>query len=377
MKKIKFSKSLIPLKKGFKPPFRGAAGTVLTLIFLFSFFPQSSAQFKGDLCIIKSEFIYQPQDVPFPSCHASTIIQNGKGLMAAWFGGTREKNPDVGIWVSIYKKGTWSRPVEVANGIQHKDKRYPCWNPVLYNSGKQILLFYKTGPSPSEWWGELKISDDSGKTWSRASRLPEDIIGPVKNKPVLLANGRLICPSSTENAGWRLHMEFTADNGRTWERTPALNERQKGAIQPSILVHPDGKIQLLCRSNVSKILSAWSDDYGRTWSELSPVSLPNPNSGIDAVTLKDGRHIVVYNHLKSGRNCLNIAISDDGINWKAAALLENDQKGTEFSYPAVIQTNDNMVHVTYTWNRKQIKHVVIDPGKITPGPVLTDEWPSQ
>jgi predicted neuraminidase len=105
--------------------------------------------------------------------------------------------------------------------------------------------------------------------------------------------------------------------------------------------------------------------------------LPNPNSGIDAVTLKDGSHIVVYNHLKSGRNCLNVAISDDGINWKAAALLENDQKGAEFSYPAVIQTNDNMVHVTYTWNRKQIKHVVIDPAKIIPGPVVTDEWPLQ
>jgi len=337
----------------------------------------TSAQFKGDQCIVKSEFIYQPQDVPFPSCHASTIIQNGKGLMSAWFGGTREKNPDVGIWISIYRKGTWSKPEEVANGIQYKDKRYPCWNPVLYNAGKQILLFYKTGPSPSEWWGELKTSDDSGKTWSRASRLPEDIIGPVKNKPVLLPNGYLICPSSTEDEGWRLHMEFTNDNGLTWERTAALNELQTGAIQPSILVHRDGKIQLLCRSTVSKILTAWSDDYGRTWSELTPGSLPNPNSGIDAVTLNDGRHIVVYNHLKSGRNSLNVAISDDGINWKAAALLENDQKGTEFSYPAVIQTNDNMVHITYTWNRKQIKHVVIDPANIMPGPVLTDEWPMQ
>lgn len=172
-------------------------------------------------------------------------------------------------------------------------------------------------------------------------------------------------------------MEFTNDNGLTWERTAALNELQTGAIQPSILVHRDGKIQLLCRSTVSKILTAWSDDYGRTWSELTPGSLPNPNSGIDAVTLNDGRHIVVYNHLKSGRNSLNVAISDDGINWKAAALLENDQKGTEFSYPAVIQTNDNMVHITYTWNRKQIKHVVIDPANIMPGPVLTDEWPMQ
>ncbi|MCX6334081.1 MAG: exo-alpha-sialidase [Bacteroidia bacterium] len=345
------------------------------MFFLLSWLSQVNAQFKGEQCITRSEFIYQPQDVPFPSCHASTIIQNGKGLMAAWFGGTREKDPDVGIWVSRYLNGKWTKPVEVADGIQYKGKRYPCWNPVLYNSGKEILLFFKVGPSPSEWWGEMKTSGDRGKTWSRAYRLPEDIIGPVKNKPVLLDNGYLICPSSTENEGWRVHMEFTADNGLTWERTLALNDGITGAIQPALLVHDSGKIQLLCRSKVSKILTAWSDDYGRTWSELTPTSLPNPNSGIDAVSLKDGRFILVYNHLDRGRNMLNVAVSDDGINWKPAALLENDQKGTEFSYPAVIQTDDGLVHITYTWNRKQIKHAVIDPARIVTASLLSGDWP--
>lgn len=366
-------------------PFQGGRGVkeVTEKLLLFScilllFNPLIAlSQFKGENCILKSEFIYQPGDVPFPSCHASTIIQNGKGLVAAWFGGTAEKNPDVGIWISRYLKGKWTKPVEVADGIQHKDKRYPCWNPVLYNTGKEILLFYKVGPSPSTWWGELKISDDSGKTWSRAYRLPEDIIGPVKNKPVLLKNGYLLCPSSTENEGWRVHMEFTSDNGLTWERTPALNDRKTGAIQPSILFHKDGSIQMLCRSTVSKILTSWSEDNGRTWSELTPLSLPNPNSGIDAVTLKDGRHLLIYNHLNKGRYFLNTAISDDGLEWNAAALLENEKQGNEFSYPAVIQTNDGLVHITYTWNRKQIKHVVLDPDKIISRPFQNDEWPAE
>jgi predicted neuraminidase len=349
----------------------------VVICILISSLQIASGQYKGEQCIVKSEFIYQPEDVPFPSCHASTIIQNGKGLMAAWFGGTAEKNPDVGIWISKYLKGKWTKPVEVADGVQHKDKRYPCWNPVLFDTGKEILLFYKVGPSPSTWWGELKISDDSGKTWSRGYRLPEDIIGPVKNKPVLLNNGYLLCPSSTENEGWRVHMEFTADNGLTWERTPALNERNTGAIQPSILFHKDGSIQMLCRSTVSKILTSWSEDNGRTWSELTSTSLPNPNSGIDAVTLKDGRQLLIYNHLNKGRYSLNAAISDDGLVWNAAALLENEKQGTEFSYPAVIQTNDGLVHVTYTWNRKQIKHVVLDPEKITSRPFQNDEWPAE
>ena len=77
----------------------------------------------------RAEFIYQT--APFPECHASTIEETPNGLIAAWFGGSREKGPDVGIWISRCEKGSWTPPVEVANGIQHKTKRYPCWNPVL------------------------------------------------------------------------------------------------------------------------------------------------------------------------------------------------------------------------------------------------------
>jgi predicted neuraminidase len=344
------------------------------LIFLIPFLVVSS-QYKGDKCIVGSEFIFSVADVTFPSCHASTIIQNGKELIAAWFGGTAERNPDVGIWVSRYTDGKWIKPVEVADGVQNDSTRYPCWNPVLYNTGKEVLLFYKVGPSPSEWWGELKTSSDGGRTWSHAGHLPEGIIGPVKDKPVLLKGGILLCPSSTENDGWRVHMEFTSDHCITWERTAALNDKSIEIIQPTALIYPSGEIRILCRSRQSQILTSVSEDDGHTWSSFTSSGLPNPNSGIDALTLADGRYLVVYNHLTSGRNMLNVAISDDGKNWKAAVLLENDQKGAEFSYPAIIQLDDMMVHITYTWNRKQIKHVIIDPAKIIPVPFLNGSWP--
>jgi predicted neuraminidase len=347
---------------------------LLSIVILFGFIALSGQE-NSDRCIIKSEFIFQPGDVPFPSCHASTIAQNGKTLVAAWFGGSRERNPDVCIWESRFEKGAWTKPEMIADGVQYKGKRYPCWNPVLTRWGKTLLLFYKVGPSPSEWWGELKRSFDGGRTWSEAFRLPEGIIGPVKDKPVLLDNGYLLCPSSTEDKGWSLHMEFTHDGGLTWERTDALNDTsQFEAIQPTILVHKE-KLQLLCRSTMGKILTSWSEDKGRTWSALTPTTLPNPNSGIDAVSLKDGRCLVVYNHLVKGRNFLNAAVSDDGLTWKAAFTIENDLKGKEFSYPAVILTDDGLVHITYTWNRKQIKHVVVDPSKITGLPFINGEWP--
>ena len=151
--------------------------SILLILLLVLFHTASSDDpWKGDNCIIKSEFIWKTGDITAPSCHASTIISTSDGLLAAWFGGTEEGNKDVGIWVSSYINGTWSKPVEAANGIQNKLWRYPCWNPVLYNSGSKVLLFYKVGSSPSTWWGMLMTSDDEGRTWSESVRLPKNIL---------------------------------------------------------------------------------------------------------------------------------------------------------------------------------------------------------
>ncbi len=308
--------------------------------------------------IESASFIYE--SAPFPSCHASTLVETPQGIAAAWFGGTHEKHPDVAIWLSFHQNGSWSKPMEVANGIQANGKRFPTWNPVLFQMpGKELILFYKVGPAPDEWWGALKRSSDGGKSWSAEELLPKDIYGPIKNKPVLLADGTLICPSSSEDHDWRVHMEFTKDGGRTWTRTEALNDGvTTSAIQPSILKLPGGKLQLVCRSENDYVLQATSTDQGKNWTALKPTTLLNPNSGIDAVTLQDGRHVLVYNNTKKGRSPLNVAISSDGQNWQDIAILENEPNG-EFSYPAVIQSADGKIHITYTWKRKKIKHVVM------------------
>ncbi|AUD05793.1 sialidase family protein [Spirosoma pollinicola] len=330
--------------------------------------PRLFAQ-QSNPAILKREFIYE--QAPFPECHASTIAQTPQGLVAAWFGGTHERNPDVGIWVSSRSETSWTAPVEVATGVQPDGKRLPCWNPVLFQVPKgELILFYKVGPSPSTWWGLLKRSKDNGKTWSEAERLPEGIAGPIKNKPVLLPSGVLLCPTSSEDHNWRVHFEQTSDWGKTWQKTAAINDGvEDGAIQPSVLFHPNGQLQALCRSQKSGFIAeTWSKDGGKTWSPLQKTSLPNPNSGTDAVTLKDGRQVLVYNPVaptpgKSGgpRTPLDVAISDDGKTWKTLAVLENEPG--EYSYPAVIQTADGLVHVTYTWKRQRIRHVVIDPKK--------------
>lgn len=333
----------------------------------------------GDGPLLLSELIYPENDTPTPQCHASTIVETSDGLVAAWFGGTHEKNPDVCIWVSRRDSRGWSRPVKVADGVQSETLRHPCWNPVLFQlPGEPLSLFYKVGPSPREWWGMVKTSRDHGQTWSDARKLGEDpalgeknenLIGPVKNKPIRRKDGVLMCASSTEHDRWRVHFELSKDGGRTWQVIGPINDGRKfGAIQPSVLTYADGRMQILCRTQQGVVGQSWSKDGGRTWSDITATPLPNPNAGTDAATLADGRQLVVYNHtvrggkFPSSRNMLNVALSQDGTAWETVLTLERDRG--EYSYPAVIQTTDGKVHITYTWKRRSVKHAIIDPAKL-------------
>jgi predicted neuraminidase len=228
----------------------------------------------------------------------------------------------------------------------------------------------------------MMLSYDRGRTFRDRRRLPEGIDGPVRCKPVLIDDGkRLICGSSTENDGWTVHFEsITLERGMpagTWDRVGPINRKDEfNAIQPTILSHRDGRLQALCRTQESVISSTHSEDGGKTWTKLAPIDLPNPNAGIDAVSLTDGRHLLIYNHLTSGqsgwgrRGMLNLAVSEDGIVWRKVGILEQEEK-SEFSYPAMIQTRDGLVHITYTWKRQRIKHVVVDPVKMQVGDVLS------
>ncbi|HTY89496.1 MAG TPA: sialidase family protein [Candidatus Acidoferrum sp.] len=326
--------------------------------------------------LVKSEFIFT--NAPFPSCHASTLAETKSGLVAAWFGGTRERDPDVCIYVARNTNGHWSVPVEAANGVGFATNRLPCWNPVLFQpKSGPLLLFYKVGPSPATWWGMMMTSADDGQTWSKPVRLPDGILGPIKNKPLQLTNGDILCGSSTEgDGGWRVHFERTGDGGKTWQATPAVNNgKEIGAIQPSLLFHPGGRLEAVGRTRQGRVFQIWSDDGGRTWGKMTLLELPNPDSGTDAVTLKDGRQLLVYNHNtrdrteNKGRSPLNVALSEDGIRWRPVAVLEDDPHAPNgFAYPAVIQTGDGLVHITYTWKRQRIKHVVLDPAALEPRP---------
>jgi predicted neuraminidase len=311
-----------------------------------------------DDSIIREGFLFEK--APFKSCHASTIVETINGdLLCAYFGGDKEGAKNVGIYLSRFSNQKWSKPILIAKDEYQR----PCWNPVLYTfPDGECLLFYKVGPSPATWSGVLMRSFDNGHTWNKKENLPAGIFGPIKNKPIL-KDEALICGSSVESyQRWGCYCEITYDRGKTWIKSAPINLKDDyfGIIQPTILPIDDSKLLLLARTKASGfIATAKSLDSGVTWTNVKLTSLLNPNSGIDATRLKDGSLLLVYNNSKTERFPLNLAVShDNGKNWEDVLILENDDG--EFSYPAIIQTSDNFVVITYTWNRCRIKEVVIN-----------------
>src|SRR5690606_35370413 len=350
---------------------------------------QSEKETKHRAGIVLEEFLFTKAE--FPSCHSATIVElPNKELLCTYFGGTYERHPDVEIRLQRKKlDGTWTPPVSVAHGIQPDGERFPTWNPVLFQPrGGDLMLYYKVGPSPKEWWGEFITSKDNGHTWSQPQRLEGNLLGPIKNKPIQLSNGTLLSGSSDENGGWKAYVERRTDGGKSWSFIGPLNDGKKmAAIQPTVLTHADGSIQMRSRTNTSgeeRITETWSRDGGLTWSAMRWTTLPNNNSGLDAVTLQDGRHLLIYNHATreqegmghKGRGVLNLAVSKDGKTWEAALMLDYiDEPEKQYSYPSIIQTTDGLVHIVYTWHRERIKHVVVDPNQLETFPIVDGKWP--
>lgn len=317
----------------------------------------------------------------FEEVHASTIEETADGtLLAAWFGGRAEGEDDVEIWLARKEKGgTWSDPRAMTD---YPDD--PCWNPVLFRVGDRIRLYFKVGPSPREWVGAFVESTDDGETWGGVQYLAAGRIGPVRSKPILLSDGTILAGSSVEAgyddgtpgdapyrswAGW---VERSTDGGATWSVHGPIGVpgENYGVIQPTLWETEEGHVRMLLRSTdrIGRVVTSLSTDGGRTWSPGRRTELPNPNSAVDAVKLRDGRVVLAYNHSApdawpSGRNELHLAVSaDDGRSWSDPVLVEEGDG--EFSYPAIIQGADGQLHLTYTWRRDRIRHLRLDPSAL-------------
>lgn len=343
---------------------------VLHILLCLVTLPAASFAVPAGSADIVKEFVYT--SAPFPSAHASTLVQLENGdILAAWFGGTHENAPDVAIWGARRTSTGWSKPFLLV-----REPNVACWNPVLFETRDgRLWLYYKFGRNAREWSGARLVSTDEGRTWAAPEHLAAGLLGPIKDKPLVLEDDSIVSGTSVESySTWAAWVDRSIDQGKTWHKfgpitvpnrlmpslppvEPSLKpgaEHVTGIIQPAIVRLGKKHLRLYARStqDIGRICAADSYDDGVTWTEAHPLDLPNPNSGIDAIGLRDGRVVLVYNNTTTGRSPLNLAVSKDGEHFTMFQTLESDPG--EYSYPAIIQGRDSNVYITYTWQRKRI-----------------------
>lgn len=310
---------------------------------------------SAGLRVVEYESIY---NFSIPSAHAATLAQTEDGtLVCAFFGGPAEKSPDTAIFIARKRPGgKWTRPTEIANGKFGKDKRTAAWNPVLFVDGKHIYLFYKLGDSPRTWEGFVKVSADNGKTWGMQFKLDDGLIGPTKNKPIKFRD-KIIMPSSREfhaSFGWSSCFEIVQlDNIRQIKVPGSIFY---GAIQPAVVRLQDGTLKAFMRSRCGYVCQSSSKD-GITWSAAERTEIPNPNSGLDAIALKDGKIALACNPTEKDRNEMALFISSNGgQTWEK--VFSKKRKYPQ-EYPSIIESRDGKIHLIYTRNR-HISHIVLE-----------------
>ena len=318
-------------------------------------------------------------------CHASTLVKLRKGgLMCCWFSGSHEGEADVAIYGARRVDDTgWSAPVKLADGADAN------WNPVLfYREDGTLLLFYKQGQQIASWRTLVMESADDGVSWSEPAELvPGDVSGgrgPVRNKPIRLASGRVLAGASTEHGIWQAFADISDDDGRTWRKSSpveianleySVGEKTaesdiavsaqsfygRGVIQPSLWQSADGGVHMLLRSSEGFVYKADSADEGESWTAAYPLTLPNNNSGLDLVRLEDGSLLLVCNPVAANwgtRSPLSLFISEDeGTNWTKLGDLETEK--AEYSYPAIIMVGED-VYLSYTYKRENIAVVRVN-----------------
>lgn len=331
---------------------------------------------KNEVVIV--ETILSPSNNSF-DCHSSSILALNKNkLITAWKGGPGngkcniDMKNKVGIWITHGDSHAWEAPRLVIEAIDSV-----CWSPVLSKGPEnEILLFYRKGPNPRELKHFIKRSYDEGLTWSNEEELPKGVLAPT-SKPILLDN-HLICPTSLEIGEIQDNDKSTACfieifSKNKWGPSTSIQIPGKpfGALGPSLFYLNDHLV-MLCRDRSNKIgLEGWiwfskSFDHGVTWQHFKKTNLPNPDSGICALSLPNGKALVIYNHSHTHRKPLNIAISNDGENWQPILTLE-DNNG---EFPTATIDNEGFLHITYAYitpgkEQRVIKYVKIDTSKLT------------
>ncbi len=304
----------------------------------------------------------------FPRCHCSVIQELNNGdLLVGYYAGEDEARPDA-AWV-LARRGPGASGFDDLSIVADTPGK-PEGNGILFeNGGGELLLIYGTmhgnlsgQPGPDVRWTtcdlKIKRSCDHGHTWSAEVIIAPDLGHVPRCKPIRLQNGEIIF--GTEYKDGYSRFWISADEGRTWHMTgPVIGERTG---QPSLIERSDGTSLAFLRpmGDEPRIFLSRSTDNGRTWTSTETTPFMCPHAALDTVRLADGRIVMAWNSDPERRNPLSLALSEDeGETWPYVRHLVTGEG--QFHYPAIMQSRDGLLHVTFTNNRRTIDHIVLTP----------------
>jgi len=343
--------------------------------------------------------------------HASCIVELPNGdLLACWFHGSGERTADdVKIEGARLRRGKheWSPRFEMADTPSFPDGN-PCmlidpfrrlWflhTTILANTWESALLKVRVSTDyqregPPRWQSsdtllikpgvefEMEVTNRlpvmeaqvasmnlEGRTRKEADdfllamrlhtkdKLYRRLGWMTRAHPFVFEGHRLIVPLYHDGFSFSL-MALSDDWGQTWRTSLPLIGA--GNIQPSIVQRKDGSLHTLMRDNgppPHRLQQSDSYDGGQTWSPVTDTDLPNPGSGAEIISLRNGHWALVSNDTERGRHQLAVQISDnEGRSWSWKRYLEHDEPGPEagsYHYPSIIQAKDGTLHVSYSYH---------------------------
>src|SRR5690606_16672294 len=380
----------------------------------------SSQIIPKDQVILEEKLLFPMQE---QHVHGSSIVSLPNGdFLAAWFQGSGERTADdVKIMGSRLQKGTkeWSESFELVDTphlpdcnpvlfLNDKGKLFLVWIAVQANRWEHSILKFRTSvdyldPGAPAWdWQDnillkpddqfaeevaLKFKDlpDLNAGWAEyAPSYDKMIISASQDltkrstgwmtriKPLILASGKILLPLYSD--GFNLSMvAVSEDQGQSW--LPSLPIVGRGPIQPALAQKKNGEIVALMRDSgdaPTRVQKSTSKDEGHSWTAAVKTDIPNTAS-VELLVLESGHWVFLGNDIEDGRYRMALYISDDeGEKWEWKVYFEDEEKGKGgFSYPSLIQTEDGLLHLTYSYhldgNRKSIKYISLDPNSIIKG----------
>lgn len=345
-----------------------------------------NSSYDANLPLIATQSLLPNKEI---SAHASAIVAKDSKLMTLFYAGSREGAEDVKIYQSFLditpsnKDSKWSDPLVLLTPemLTKVSGRYvkKLGNPIVFKDSKGKIHLFVVGVSLGGWATsriyQFYFSDDL----TQIHFIRELHLNPFGNyshlvrTPALpLKDGGFMLAFSHEM--WhKFPLIAIFDKNAKMLSTQTINHL-KAQLQPSIVALNEKECAAFYRTNNRYNTNTYYQtctDYAKTWHDVETSNMKNYDSSIllvnvgDEIILitNDGKHNPMWgDSVKKGdRQSLSLYYLQDKIRGQFVYIdtIDTAKKSGEVSYPAAV-LNDNLLHVTYTYNRKTIKHTALN-----------------